>query len=94
MNGDNFARILNEWQANGGSMRHGKKTRNATLDDTVNLCENLTSYDATLIIAAISEILGSVAGVEAASGTQAALSNLLKRLKYGVSIPTKSRFTN
>jgi POLQ-like helicase len=40
-----------------------------------------------LIIAAISEMLGNVVGLEAAAGTKAALSHLLKRMKYGASHP-------
>jgi hypothetical protein len=87
ISGANFAQMLSDWQANGGVIRHGKKTRTATLDDIVNFCENVIGYDSTLIIAAINEMLGNVAGFEAAAGTQAALSHLLKRLKYGVSHP-------
>ena len=85
ISGTNFAQMLSDWQANGGVIRHGKKTRTATLDDIVNFCENVIGYDSTLIIAAISEMLENVAGSEAALGTQATLSHLLKRLKYGVS---------
>ena len=87
ISGANFAQMLSDWQADGGTIRHGKKTRTATLDDIVNLCENVIGYDSTLIIAAISEMLGNVAGIDAAAGAQAALSHLLKRLKYGVSHP-------
>jgi len=87
ISGANFAQMLRDWQAEGGTIRHGQKTRMATLADIVNLCENVIGYDSTLIIAAISEMLGSVAGIEVATGSQAALSHLLKRLKYGVSHP-------
>ena len=81
--GTNFAQMLSDWQANGGVIRRGKKTRTATLDDIVNFCENVIGYDSTLIIAAISEMLGNVAGSEAALGTQASLApTFLKRLKY------------
>ena len=37
ISGANFAQMLSDWQADGGTIRHGKKTRTATLDDIVNL---------------------------------------------------------
>ncbi|HMH14331.1 MAG TPA: hypothetical protein VK578_14610 [Edaphobacter sp.] len=57
------------------------------MDDLVNLCENVIAYDSTLIVAAISEMLGAVSGADAASATQSLLAQLLKRMKYGLSHP-------
>ena len=68
-------------------MRWGQRTRQATMDDLVNLCENLIAYDSTLIVAAISEMLGAVSGADVASAIQSSLAQLLKRMKYGLSHP-------
>lgn len=87
IDGATFAELLTSWQALGGRIRHGTKTRATTLDDMVNICENVFGYESTLIIAAVSEMLSNVAGNEVALGVQAALGRLLKRMKYGLALP-------
>jgi POLQ-like helicase len=85
--GENFQQILEAWKASGGRIRWGEKTRQATMDDIVSLCENAIAYESTLIVAAVSEMLSAVSGLEDISAIQSSLAQLLKRLKYGMSDP-------
>lgn len=87
VSGVSFQQIITVWVANGGCIRWGEGTRTTTMEDMVHLCENVIAYESTLVLAAVSEMLATVAGKDAVSLVQTVLAQLLKRMKYGLSHP-------
>jgi superfamily II DNA/RNA helicase len=81
--GESFETIMKIWLTNGGAIRHGQGTRKTRMEDIEDLCENAISYQSTLIIAAITEILVSFEREDTEDAIRT-LSALQKQLKYGI----------
>jgi POLQ-like helicase len=87
INNTGFITLYEHWCTAGGLKRHGQGTRQATMDDVVEICENALSFDSTLIVAAISENLSTIERDDVEMSLRK-LSILQKRLKYGVANST------
>ncbi len=81
--GDPFYRLFEVLTTSGAKKIAGSQRRVFKSEDIVDICENSLGYEGTLLIAAVSELLGYMK-IEGANRTIELLNVLQKRLRYGL----------
>lgn len=85
--GQTYERILRD-QLSGCAVGKGDSPSTINLEQVVDLCEQAFSFEGTVLIAALTEILTLQVGAEAAQSTAHHLNVLQRRMKYG--LPTQT----
>jgi replicative superfamily II helicase len=86
LRGRSFQELLTILQNNKVEYKWGAKTRKVTIEQVVDLCQNALAYEGSLIVGAMSSILGYLTSDQ--DTTVSLLKRLQKRLQYG--LPNKA----
>lgn len=86
--GKSYLEILSSAQENSYLIEKRRKFRKLTIDDVVNICDQIFSYDMTVIISAIYEIVNNVS--KNSEGIELIFKQLATELKYGLTYGTST----
>ncbi len=88
--GKSFDNLLKLLKSSDSKIGTGSRPRHPTIDHVVDICENALSYDGTLVINAVSELI-EIIQPRGSDNLIRNLQKLQKRLKYG--LPSTSSIT-
>jgi len=82
ISGDSYYELLNIFHQNNLRMKWGKTTRKTILDNVIDICDNIVTFDGCLVLSTIYEFAAQ--DIETNQYMMSLLQKLQKRLRYGL----------